>query len=45
MRAEAGFSGRFLRNKANFAARLPDGTITVAAPHKTAYFTGTTASW
>jgi hypothetical protein len=26
--------------KPNFAARLPDATITVAAPYKTAYFGG-----
>jgi hypothetical protein len=45
MRSETGFSGWFLRNKGDFAARLPDGTITVAAQRKTAYFTCTTASW
>jgi hypothetical protein len=33
-------AGRFLRSKAKFAAHLPDVTITVAASHKTAYFSG-----
>jgi hypothetical protein len=28
-----------------FAARLPDVTITVAAPHETAYFTGNVCVW
>jgi hypothetical protein len=28
-----------------FAARLPDVTITVAAPHETAYFGGNVCVW
>jgi hypothetical protein len=28
-----------------FAARLPDATITVAAPHETAYFNGNVCVW
>jgi hypothetical protein len=28
-----------------FAARLPDVTITVAAPHETAYFDGNVRVW